>query len=147
MKKRCTRKVSLFILSILGINNLSAFEFMGTSFFNPRSQSTNVARDLVGWHSLINRYDPPSLYGAVSITPSFGQILRQRRAAEAIFGTDIFSISGSLVPDRSLDDVLADYFGLSPSFSSIVEFKPFIRTGQIDFGFYLGLHDFYFRMH
>jgi len=126
--------------------NPTEFEVEGVSFFSPRSQSTNAARDLVGWHPFINQpYNEP--YGAVSITPSFGQILRARRAAQVMFGTDYLEISGSQVANRDPNDILADYFGLSTVFESEVQLSPFIRTGLIDFGGYFSWKNFYFIVH
>ena len=124
------------------------FDLTGSSFFNPRSQSTDAVRDLVGWHTLINKYDQQgNLYGAAAVTPSYGQILRQKRAAQAMFGTDKLYISGSLVPNRGPNDILADYFGLSPAFQSGVLLKPFVQTAQLDFAAYVGWDNFYFRIH
>lgn len=147
MNAHYKKKLGILLAALISFQHVVAFNLTGTAFFQPRSQSENAARDMVGWHSLINRYDTDQLYGAIEITPSFGQILRARRVAEALFNNETLRISGSLIPNRGFDDILADYFGLSPAFESTVCIKPFIRTVQCDLGFYLGWGDFYFRAH
>lgn len=147
MKKKHIKKIGLCILSALASQKLNAFELYGNTFFSPRSQSANAARDLVGWHSLINYYNRGNVYGALAITPSYGQILRQKNAAFALFSTDNLFISGSLVPNRDENDILADYFGLSPAFESNVFLEPMIKTAQVDIAFYMSVNDIYFRFH
>ncbi|MCX5922162.1 MAG: hypothetical protein NTX86_02445 [Candidatus Dependentiae bacterium] len=140
-----TKKI-ITTLIMISATHAGAFDLIGTTFFSPRSQSTNAARDIVGWHRYINRYTE-DLYGAFAATPSYGQILRASRAARVMFGTSTLTLSGSQVPIRCSDDFLADYFGLSPEFKSTVCLHPFIRTGLIDFGGYLGWHNFYVQIH
>lgn len=127
------------------------FNLTGISFFSPRSQSMNAARDIVGWHPFINQPDD-GFYGAAAITPSFGQILRASRAAQVMFSnelldSDTLRVSGSQVANRDDNDILADYFGLSPAFDSQVVLNPFIRTGLIDFSAYFGWKNFYCLVH
>ena len=135
------------ILSSILNSHAYGFGLSAVSFFNPRSQSTNAAKELVGWHRYINRYDCKDFYGAISLTPSFGQILRAKNVAFALFDTEILEITGSLVPNRGCNDILADYFGLSSAFDSIVCLKPFMRTAILDFDSYFALGDFYLRVH
>ena len=60
-------------------------------------------------------------------------------------------VSGSQVPNRNPGDWLADYFGLSPNFQSIITFKPRVHNFILDFNLYIGLDEWfcgaYFRIH
>lgn len=119
----------------------------GKTFLAPRSESVNAARELVLWHRYINQYCQ-NFYGAFSITPEYKHSFRPSRLAEYFFGVDELEISGSQVPNRDESrDILADYFGLAPSFQSTVFMKPEIRTGLIDLNLYLGYQDYYLRIH
>jgi len=110
----------------------------GVSFFSPRSQSANAAREMVGWHPFTHRYDTDCCYGVLTITPEFTQSFRNSRMADALFGTDTISISGSLVANRGENDILADYFGLSPAYQSQVTFDPRIRNTIVAFNAFVG---------
>lgn len=120
----------------------------GKTFLAPRSQSVNAARELVGWHNYINLYCQDGYYGAFSITPEYSHSFRPVRIAEYYFAVDTLVITGSQVLDRNNQtQFLADYFGLSPNYQSSVRMEPEIRTGLIDFDFYIGCRDYYFRIH
>jgi hypothetical protein len=142
--KLSTKKIVLALT--LTAQSIQALTLTGVSFFEPRAQSTNAAKDLVGWHELINK-SCQDFYGAIAVTPSYGQLLRSRRAAIVMFGTDQITVSGSEIEDREENDFLADYFGLSPAFESCVEIRPIIRNAMIDFATYVGWQDFFFFVH
>ncbi len=126
-------------------------ELYGISFFSPRSFNTNVARQMVGIHPYINRTDAKKCYGVFSATPEYLHSYKTRRVAEVFFGTDTLRFSGSLVNSRSEDDILADYFGMSPTFDSLMTVDPKVRTFLIDFDLYVGFDGFcpglYIRAH
>lgn len=115
---------------------INAWPFNGVTIFSPRSQSENLARQLVGWHPFIHQYNKENNYGTFAINPSYSRSVRGPRIAQALFGTDVLTISGSQVMNRSCDDLLADYFGLAPDFHSRVRFDPNIKS------FILGLQAF-----
>ncbi len=119
----------------------------GKTFLAPRSESVNAARELVLWHRYINQYCK-DFYGAFSITGEYGQSFRPERLAEYYWSVDELIITGSQVTNRdNVTQILADYFGLSPSFASTVRMKPEIRTALVDFDVYFGYEDYYIRMH
>ena len=95
----------------------------------------------------MHRYDAPRWYGTFSVTPEYGQAFKTRRIAEYFFGFDTIKLSGSLIQNRADNDVLADNFGLSPQFESIVTMIPRVRTTQVHFNWWTGFRDFYFTMH
>jgi len=138
--------VALFAIPCIAIETLR-----GVSFFSPRPQGINAARELVGWHPYINRYDANSSYSAYAFTASYTQSVRSKRIARALFGTNILTLSGSLVEDRGEDDILADYFGLSPSFQSRVKLEPLIRNTIVAINVYIGFDSYapglYLRFH
>src|SRR5437868_12902847 len=95
--------------------------------FVPRSQSVNVAREMVGWQEYINRPDAQCSYGVFTITPEYTRSFNSGQLVECLFGdaaqeplcgNRFITISGSRVPERKDSDWLADYFGLPTDFES-----------------------------
>ena len=145
-------KKYLFILStMLASSVLSAenepWPLQGKSFFSPRSQSTNAARDAVGWHRFINKNNRRGFSGAFAITPEYNRAYKTRQVAEYFFGTDTITISGSTIANRGTNDILADYFGLSTDYQSCVHICPKVQNALIDFALYLAWGPVYFRIH
>lgn len=139
----------LAFMSALSYADNDNLPLMGKTYLAPRSQSTNAALELVGWHRFINQYNPcDGVYGAFAITPVYTHSFRPFRLAQYFFGTDELVISGSQVPGRdNSKQILADYFGISPFYQSTVFIEPEIRTFFVDFNYYLGWGDYYFRIH
>ncbi len=71
----------------------------------------------------------------------------RNRIAQYFFGYDAFTVSGSLVEDRGQNDMLADYFGLSPKFESVVAPRPSISYTLATFDWFVGLSQFLFPRH
>jgi hypothetical protein len=137
-----TQKNVLFLPCILLITtiHLSASEQLrGISVFSPRAQNDNAARDISGWHPYIHRYDAQKNYKAFSITPIFNQSLRPEKMSLVFFNNDTYMLTGSQVDGREdTQELLADYFGLSPAFSADAFFKPLIRNLMLDGALYIG---------
>ena len=127
-----------------------------------RSQGFNAPRELVGWQSLINRYDMDCVYGAFSITPEYTRTFNSYHLAQALFSNALactacnnrcstFLVQGSKVADRSTNALMAENFYLPTDYSSEVTIQPRIDNFLVDFNFYLGLDEwcngFYFRVH
>ena len=134
------QKIILICISLsLSSFIYSAEELRGISIFSPRSQDINAARDIAGWHPYIHRYDATQNYSAFSLTPSYNQSLRPHNISLALFNSDTFSVSGSQSLGREdTNELLADYFGLSPAFDGNVFFKPLIRNLILDIAVYIG---------
>ena len=140
-------KKLLYLLILLRISqNIKAF--FGRSFFHPRSQNTNVVRQVIGQHNLRHRYDYNKVNGTLSVTTQYNQSFKPFRIAQYLFGTDVLSFSGSMVttstsnvlcPKRPDSHILADYFGLSPKFEGRVMLKPQIKTFLADFDLFIDL--------
>jgi hypothetical protein len=132
------RMALLATLACLAHTQLSNAQYIdnGVSFFSPRPQGTNIARDSAG----IERYRIPkntkNMHGFISVTPAYNQSLRPKRIAQALFGSETLTISGSQVTNRGQYDLLADYFGLSPNFISSVTFEPLIQNALAVFSGY-----------
>lgn len=130
------------ITSILLCSTLASTaseQLRGISIFSPRAQNVNAARDIAGWHPYIHRYDAQDNYTAFSITPSYNQSLRPERMSLALFNDDTYMLTGSQVPGRAdTDQLLADYFGLSPEYAGNAFFKPLIRNLFIEVAWYIG---------
>jgi len=133
------RLVILLITSLTSSFLYSSEQLRGISIFSPRSQDMNAARDIVGWHPFIHRYDAEKNYSVVAFTPEYNQSLRPKNISLALFNSDTLSLSGSQVPGRAdTNELLADYFGLSPAFASDAFFKPLIRNLILDMALYIG---------
>lgn len=115
----------------------------GRTFFSPRSQSVNAARELVGWYWSINRYAVDDFYGSLSGTFEYTQTFQARHIARYFFGTDMLNFAGSRVPNRGPNDILADYFGLPTDYSSVVLFSPCAQDALLDLDWYCGLDAWY----
>lgn len=115
----------------------------GKTYFSPRSQSTNAARDMVGWKNIIHAYRPGENYGACAFTPEYSHSIHTHRIADYFFNTDLLHFSGSQVPDRATTDILADYFGLGTTFESTVKLVPKVQQGIFAMQFYWGLNRFW----
>src|SRR5579863_9450174 len=132
--------ILLLILSLTSSHLYSSEQLRGISYFSPRSQDMNAARDIIGWHPFIHRYDADNNYSVLGFTPEYNQSLRPKNISLALFNSDAFSLSGSQAPGRAdTDELLADYFGLSPAFESDAFFKPSIRSLIMDMALYIGL--------
>ncbi len=121
---------SLFLIMLLAGSRLQS-QLNGITFFSPRSQSANAARDAAGTHHHCNKVENKQCYGHVAATPAYNHSLRPDRIAEVLFDTDVLDISGSQVNNRSQDEFLADYFGLSPQFESTVKMIPHIQNTML----------------
>lgn len=119
----------------------------GQTFFSPRSQSTNAARDIVASHQFTHRVTTKPCYGTFSITPEYKHSYKNHQIAEYFFNTDTLTIAGSQITTKDANHILADYFGLSPAFQSTVYIKPVIQNALLDFYFYGGSKKWYFILH
>src|SRR3990172_4578033 len=88
---------SLLVLSFINTLCIDNQILQGVSFFSPRSQSTDAARNIVGWHPYIHRYDIKSCYATLSAAPEVTTSFHADRIAYALFGTDTLHISGSQI--------------------------------------------------
>ena len=157
----------LMVCALLASVQLRAYDLQGLTFFSPRSQSVNSARELVGTKYVINKSCQSDSYNTFSVTPEFSKAYKTRRVAQYLFGensntflfsgadqltnTEVLTFSGSQRPGRGLNDILADFFGLSSNFLGSVAIQPKVRTYLADFSWYAGLdrlvQGLYFRVH
>jgi hypothetical protein len=144
---KCTTiRLARIIVCILYAHNIYAdFTLYGKTIMVPRSSSCNAARDLVGSRQFLYRHDRKGFYTNFSVTPEYASTYNTHRIAQYFFGYNAIDISGSLVDDRGENDILADYFGLSPKFQSVVVPHPHISYTLTTFDWFVGYHNFYFR--
>ena len=126
------------------------------TYFQPRSQGANTARELVGWQDKIYLYD---VFNYVSSAAAFEYqtTFKNFRLAREYFGSEILSFVGSQVPDREIEfeppfcNFLADNFGLSTLYNGRIKLSPKIENYILDFEFYIALDSWadglYFRIH
>jgi len=148
MNKIIKKRVVGLVLLMMPVQ--VAAQLQGKSFFYPRSQGVNAARELVGWQTYINQYStyscgdsslPPKCnYGSFSVTPEYIRSFRAEQLAEYFFGCQTIKFMGSRVNERGKQDILADYFGLPTDFESKVTLKPRIDTFLTDFNWYYGFN-------
>lgn len=113
----------------------------GHSFFYARSLSVNGAREIAGWLPHIHRYDMiDENYSSFFCAGAYQHSLHGDRMADALFNTDRLFISGSTTVDRGINDILADYFGLSPDFESTVRVEPTIQSALLAFSAFFGFN-------
>lgn len=149
--------VSLLLLSCASM----VLADSATPYFNARSQSANVALEMVGQQGYINRYDTAGEnYSVLSLAVGYQRSFRPGDIACCLFGQDLVSgkgcpqinITGSAIGSaRGSKDWLADYFGLARDFSGSVKFSPQVSNVLVDLNFYMGLDSFkegmFFEMH
>ena len=116
---------------------------IGKTFFQPRAQQTNAARDLTVWYPYAlysNAYAHNFLYTDFI---AYNQSALNGNIARALFNTPKLVISGSQATNRADTDLLADYFGLSPEFESVITFKPRIKNITFNTGIQYNSDSFY----
>jgi hypothetical protein len=147
MKIQKLSKTMLIVAGILFMrSSVCAYELTGPSFYGARSQSVNAARDLVGFCQFLNKANC-GFEGMLVAVPAFQHSFKSSRIAQYFFNADEIRVTGSLVPDRLPNDLLADNFGLSPSFESTVAMAPHIKSALIDLDLYLSYNPWYIRIH
>jgi len=146
-----TIKKTILIVLLCNAQTIYTKELYGKTFFSPRAQITNSAKRLVGKTYFTNKTNSEDCYGTFSIMPEYIHSHKTRSIAEHYFATDTLRFSGSMVQTRSDDDILADYFGMSPTFDSLLTINPKLKAFVLDFYFHIGLDGLYpglyFRMH
>lgn len=150
----------LLTRALVGIG-LSVISVHAIPFYTMRSQSVNIAREMVGWEQEINRCSADDQwYSSLSITPEYAQSFNPKSITKCLFAPDLcrddeggllLRIQGSLFPNRMPQAWLADYFGLPEDFNGSIRFNPRISNVMVDINWYLGLdnllHGLYVRMH
>lgn len=105
------------------------------TFFRMRPQGVDAAQQLVGWQELLYNNDY-SQSGAFAITTAFNHSFNSEQLARYFFKKKSFAITGSRVPSRPPNDLLADYFGLPTDFSSHITCAPKISNFLFDFALF-----------
>ncbi len=144
-----------FLIYALCIFMLSSLAYAHVvPYISIRSQGANVARELVLWQTEINRPCMEDFYGSFSIAAEFTRTIHTKKLAKALFCDAVntscgdarcamFSVQGSLVPQRDPHSFLAEYFGLPLDYSSTVTIQPTIENFIVDFSFYFGFDRWY----
>ena len=145
-------KLAVLCLTIFSIPYIKADSTPAcpTSFFLPRSQGANTARELVGWQEFIYK-DTCNFYLTTDLVFEYQQIARY------IFGSDKLTFRGSQVVDpindldfcltsttpatcfNSYCPLIADYFGLPTDYLQTINICPSIKNFILDFELFMGL--------
>ncbi len=113
------------------------------SIFIPRSQGANTARELAGWEEFIHQFDVGEYYLATGHVLGYYRSFRPQRIARELFGESVLHFVGSHAGKRGPCALLADNFGLSPSFRGSLKIEPIIENVIFDNQFYIGLDPIY----
>lgn len=97
-----------------------------------------MARYLAGWQEYLPTCDGLA-WGNWFLAAEYSHSFHSERIAQYLFGSTQVHFSGSQVPQRNPQDVLADYFGLSTTFDGSIAFNPRIDNIVLDMNYYLGL--------
>jgi len=101
----------------------------GRSVFDPRKEQTNIAQDFIfRGFDLFDDSNVP-VYGFTAAF-SYHHSFKDSRISQALFGNSEFGVSGSLVDGRLNGEFLADTFGLSQHFESLVTLKPVVTASK-----------------
>jgi len=134
------KRAFLSIAVLLSVMSRPLEGFLGPrTIILPRSQSVNAARDLVGWQDEIHRYKPESNYWVFAFTPEYTHTFNNSHLVDQIFGSECFTVTGSAVPYRKPNDLLADYFELPRDYQGTMSVSPFISQFIADFNWFVGL--------
>jgi len=130
------------------------------TIFVPRSVGANTARELVAWQGATHNHEYASVgncceesHAAVALTFEYSRSFRDECISNNLFSGQTLKFAGSNIKtDRSPDELIADYFGLSQNFRGSLTFNPRIinyvaevdvfwdMSGWLCDGFWLRLH-------
>lgn len=136
-----TRLLSIFMFTLIGnlIPLYANTPVTGRTTFMPRPMATNAARTIGAVSPYRDLCCHDHVYGYTTLTTSYTHSLRANRMGHALFSPNCVTISGSQVTARCTNELLADYFGLSPTFASEACFKPRIQNALATIDSYIGL--------
>lgn len=107
-----------------------------------RSQNDNLARQMAGFVTLIDRPDVGQMYGAGYVAYEYQRSFRNRRLVRSTFGTDTLLFQGSAVPGvRPPTAFVAEYFGLPSTFVGSVNLCPRIENHIVELGGYFNFSE------
>lgn len=143
-------RIVIALLLIGATAPIQSFISYGYSIVSPRPQTTNGVWDARNDYTWIyqNQVKPSHLF---DVSLNFAQSFQPEELASIIFGDSSIEISGSMLPNRDDEALMADQFGLSPTFASTATFSPLYRsvvipvTAIFDLDYWLGCHA-YFRV-
>jgi hypothetical protein len=121
----------------------------GKTFFNQRSQGSNLARWIAGQGHHTHLCDTDCVNGSLAITPNYEQTFNEKELGEYFFfnGTNTMRFG----PEGAEGvDVFARNFFLNDQFDGSVTARPRVRNFIVDINFFLGLDEWvrglYFRV-
>jgi hypothetical protein len=140
------QKLCLALLSCIA---LTSFVDAVAPYYSIRSQSVDLARQLVGTRDIEEelRCSDDCWPGYLGVTLEYTKSFHANRISECLFGDCLLNngccqaikVSGSRVEDRGDSDWLADNFGLPTDYQGTLNFNPRITNVLGDFQAYLRL--------
>jgi len=134
------KRLLLLVTSLIIAHTSYAEPLSSITFFSPRPQTTDAALELIDDCLYIYNNEVKSSHLFIS-TIGYYQSLHPNQLALMIFGTELLVVEGSFIQNREDSALLADYFGLSPSFQGAVHISPHWQSLYLPFTFYFNLDD------
>ena len=133
------KRLCAAILLLSGTAHASNNVF-GKTFFNPRSQGSNLARWMVGQGHHTHLCDTDCVNGSLAITPHYFQSFNEKEIGEYFFfnKTNTMRFGPAGTPGV---DVFARNFFLNDNFDGTVVANPRVRNFVVDINFFLGLDE------
>lgn len=150
-KSICCYIIRIFVQSIIFTPSIIYTAALPVPYFEQRSESVRVVRQMVGSVNQIYRTNTKKFYGLFTMTPVYGESFNSSAIANTLWGSflqerqgkKVLPISGSKVANRGKYDLLADYLFLPPDYQGSISFTPMIKNFIVDFSFYLGLDEWF----
>jgi len=137
------------VILLVGSTAQASDNVFGKTFFNQRSQGSNLARWMAGQGHHTHLCDTDCVNGSLAITPHYFQTFNEKELGEYFFfnrtNTMRFGPAGT-----DGVDVFARNFFLNDDFDGAVTAQPRSRNFVVDINFFLGLDEWvrglYFRV-
>jgi hypothetical protein len=128
---------------IIGCAAQASESVYGKTFFNQRSQGSNLARWLAGQAHHTHLCDTDCINGSLSITPEYSQTFNDKQLGEWFFfnKTNTMRFAGLDNNNQPIGDVFARNFFLNDQFDGSVTANPRVRNFIADINFFLGLDE------
>ena len=126
------------VLIVGGVAQASSEPVFGKTFFNHRSQGSNLARWVAGQAHHTHLCDTDCINGSVAVTPHYFQTFNEKELGQWFFfnGTNTMRFGPA-----GTSDVFARNFFLNDQFDGTATVNPRVRNFAVDLNFFLGLDE------
>lgn len=137
MKSRSLAGVFLCAYALISTSLLGTQIWGNKTFFSPRSQGADSARELAGRSQAYSMITSGGGSWTLSLAPSYVHSFRSDHIVDYFFGRNCIGCSGSQVAGgREACDIFTDYFVLPANYYSRIAFDPVRISFVFDVDFY-----------